>query len=264
MAAVAATDDVVTVTPIGAGTVTFELTASDGELSSETRSIALIVESANRAPMAAEIPPLELTVGGEAGWLSPAEFFSDPDGNPLSYTVGASSDPGVATVATAAEVVTVTPIGAGTATFKLTASDGDLSSETRSVTVAVEAAASPPEVRIAARRVSSGSVEFGLQVRSADGAWQELIQPQLRFLPAGIELGRWLVSSAIDVGDGDWARSVQVAARRRSDGSVEFALQVRSADGVWGERLLPGARFLPADSELNRWLSSSPLGTEGR
>ena len=234
------------------------VTSEDG---SRTRVYRVVIERANRAPVASELPAFELTVGDEPTRLNLAEFFSDPDDDPLSYTVGASSDARVATVEVADGVVTVTPVGAGTATFAVTASDGELSTEPRTVSVTVKAAAASAEVRIAARPRASGAVEFGLQVRAADGSWGELIQPRLRLLPAGVEVGRWLVSSPMNVGEGDSARSVRIAAQRRADGSVEFALQVQGEDEAWGERLLPPARVLPADADLDRWLFSSPLST---
>ncbi len=55
---------------------------------------------------------------------------------------------------------------------------------------------------------------------------------------------------------------VRVAARRLADGRTEFALQERAGDGSWAARRLPTRRFFPADAEVGRWLSSSPLTVE--
>ncbi|MCY4616470.1 MAG: S1C family serine protease [Chloroflexi bacterium] len=52
---------------------------------------------------------------------------------------------------------------------------------------------------------------------------------------------------------------VRVAAQRLADGSTEFALQERAADGSWDDRRLPRSRFFPANAVVDRWLSSSPL-----
>ena len=52
---------------------------------------------------------------------------------------------------------------------------------------------------------------------------------------------------------------VRVAAQLLADGRTEFALQERNADGSWAERRLPRARFFPANPQIGRWLSSSPL-----
>ena len=52
---------------------------------------------------------------------------------------------------------------------------------------------------------------------------------------------------------------VRITAQRLADGRTEFALQEREADGEWGERLLPRARFFPATAAVGRWLSSTPL-----
>ncbi len=52
---------------------------------------------------------------------------------------------------------------------------------------------------------------------------------------------------------------MRVAARLLADGRMEFAAQQRGADGEWGERLLPRARFFPANATVGRWLASTPL-----
>ncbi|MDE2966761.1 MAG: substrate-binding domain-containing protein [Chloroflexota bacterium] len=51
---------------------------------------------------------------------------------------------------------------------------------------------------------------------------------------------------------------VRVATMRLSDGSVEVAVQQRDADGSWGERQLPPARFLTPDV-VGEWRVSSPV-----
>lgn len=50
---------------------------------------------------------------------------------------------------------------------------------------------------------------------------------------------------------------VRVAARKLDDGRVEVAVQAKQADESWGDRQLPERRFVPADAEPGRWLTSS-------
>ena len=54
---------------------------------------------------------------------------------------------------------------------------------------------------------------------------------------------------------------VRISARVLDDGRTEFALQQRS-DGEWGDRVLPRARFFPAEAEQDQWLNSTPLSIE--
>ena len=63
---------------------------------------------------------------------------------------------------------------------------------------AVAARGDGVEVRIAARRLDDGRVEFALQERAADG-WSERVLPSRRFFPADGR-GRWLYSSPVSVG----------------------------------------------------------------
>ena len=54
-------------------------------------------------------------------------------------------------------------------------------------------------VRITARRLADGRIEFGLQHRRAGGRWEDRILPERRFFPAAAGEGRWLVSSPVTV-----------------------------------------------------------------
>ena len=119
-------------------------------------------------------------------------------------------------------------------------------------TVAVAEAGSVT-VRVVARKVASGSVEFAVQHQTGD-AWGERALPSRRFFPADTDVGRWLVSAPLEVG----STELRVAARKVADGSVEFAVQQRT-DSAWGERQAPTRRFFPADTAVGRWLVSSPV-----
>ena len=230
------------------------VTSEDG---SRTRVYTVAIERANEAPTASDIPLVELTAGGEPTVLDLDDYFSDPDGDPLSYTLGESSDDAVATVKADGAMPTIIPQGSGAATLEVTASDGELESEARTIEITV--AAPPIEVRLTARPVASGAVEFGLQERAEDGSWRERVLPRLRFLQTDSEVDRWRVSSPIEAGEGDTAGTVRIAARRVETVRVECALVIRQQDGSWSARLLPRARILPADSVTGRWRYSTPV-----
>ena len=131
--------------------------------------------------------------------------------------------------------------------------------------VTVSGAGSEAELRIAARRLDDGRLEFALQQRRADGNWGRRTLPTVRFFPAAAPPGRWLVSTPLTVdasgADGGEPVSVEVriVAQRLADGRTEFGLQQRRAGSGWSERLLPRARFVPATSTVGRWLVSTPL-----
>ena len=102
-------------------------------------------------------------------------------------------------------------------------------------------------VRIQARLVQSGKVEFGLQL-DGDRVWL----PQARLFPySTAEVGRWLFSSPYTLSD---STVVRIQARLVQSGKVEFGLQL-DGDRVW----LPQARLFPySTAEVGRWLFSSP------
>ena len=171
--------------------------------------------------------------------------------------------PNVADATVANGVLSVTPLAPGRTSFDVSANDGALNSGASTLMVTVEPAeVLAPEVRIAARRVRQGRFEFALQVRLAEGEWQDRILPRRRFLPAVSDAGRWLNSNAFNVGEGNEERTIRITARRVSGGRVEFAIQLRSGDGGWGDRLLPTQRFLRGiTSPVGRWFVSTPLDT---
>ena len=63
---------------------------------------------------------------------------------------------------------------------------------------AVYAASHSAEVRITARQLEDGRVEFALQQR-VDGEWGERILPLSRYFPADAQVGRWLNPSPLTV-----------------------------------------------------------------
>ena len=243
------------------------VTSEDG---SRTRVYVIAIARDNRVPVADEIPPLELVVGGEPVRLVLGEYFSDPDGDPLRYILDEPTEAGVVSLSEMGGVLTLTVVGAGATSIELSASDGELLSSPGTLAVTVEAAPSAaetvrsvaPEVRIAARQVDDERVEFALQVRAVDGAWQQLILPQRRFLSATALVDRWHVSTAMEVGADEAARTLRIGGRRLSSGSVEFALLVLDDGGAWSARLLPLARFLPVNADQGQWRYSSPLRAE--
>ena len=79
----------------------------------------LTISGANRAPQrVGTIRPINLSVGGSYR-DDAADYFTDPDGDELSYSVQ-SSNPGVASVVISGSIVTVTGVAPGQATLTLT------------------------------------------------------------------------------------------------------------------------------------------------
>ena len=115
---------------------------------------------------------------------------------------------------------------------------------------------SPFQVCVTAQRLEDGRFEMAVQRRSRGAGCSARLLPEQRFLPADAAAGRWLVTGPVAIDGID----LRVAARRLAGGTVEVALQLRSAeDDSWGARLLPQQRFVPAAVEAERWLSSSPV-----
>ena len=98
---------------------------------------------ANRPPAAAgALPDRALTLPGVLA-VDVSAAFADPDGDPLTYAVS-SSAPEVATVLAAGPRVTLTAVGVGTSTVRVTASDPAGLTASQSFAVTVARANRPP------------------------------------------------------------------------------------------------------------------------
>ena len=121
------------------------------------------------------------------------------------------------------------------------------------------------DVRIIARKLANGKIEFGLEQRQDDESWGGRQLPRLRLFPTTASVGTWLVSSVIDVfvasSPDSFGESivVRIIARKHANGKVEFGLQEQTDSGSWGRQLLPTRRYFPTDAGVNRWLASTSL-----
>ena len=141
----------VTATGMAQGTAVVTVTGTDPEGLSAEQTFQVTVP--NRGPVAVgSIPDLELTVGAEAS-VDVSAYFSDPDGDALSYEA-TSADGSVTTVSVSGSTVTATGMAQGTAVVTVTGTDPEgLSAEqTFQVTVpnrGPEAVGSIPDLELA-------------------------------------------------------------------------------------------------------------------
>ena len=132
-----------TIAGIAPGTTMLTVTATDPGGLSGQQMFAVTVP--NRGPASVGTIPAQSVVLGQTVTVDVAPFFSDPDGETLSYAA-ASSNAGVATVTVAGSSITVAGVTAGTVVVTVTAADpGQLSVQQR-FSVTVGTANQAPEV----------------------------------------------------------------------------------------------------------------------
>ena len=121
VAMVAVAGDTVKVSAVAPGATTVTLTATDTNGLTSAHTFPVLVP--NRPPQPrGTIPTLE--VAAEAATIDATAYFTDPDGENLTYSA-TSSSPAIATVSasTADGIVTVTAVAGGTTDVTVTAAD---------------------------------------------------------------------------------------------------------------------------------------------
>ena len=112
------------VTAAEAGVAQITVSASDGKADGTASDSFSLTVSANKAPeVVSPIADQVLSESDDSVSISLAGVFSDPDGDPLSYSA-VSSNPAVAVVSLSGSTLQVTAAEAGVAQITVSASDG--------------------------------------------------------------------------------------------------------------------------------------------
>ena len=126
-----------TVRAVAKGTATITVTATDD--AGLTASASFDVTVPNRAPIVTDtIPAQRLTEGDTREWVG-RDYFTDPDGDALTFAAGTTDAASVLAVASGGEFGIVA-LAAGTATVTITATDADGLGTSHSFGVTVEEA----------------------------------------------------------------------------------------------------------------------------
>ena len=133
-----------TIGGVGPGTATMTVTASDPDDLSAHQSAAVTVESANQGPEPVGAIPNQTITAGQTVTIDAAQYFNDPDGNPLTYAATTTNVP-IAAVSMSGSILTIAGIAPGSATVTVTASDPDGLSAHQSAAVTVERTNQGPE-----------------------------------------------------------------------------------------------------------------------
>jgi hypothetical protein len=127
-----------------------EIEISDGKTTVRS-SFAVIIETPNRPPVVSNIPSRSLTPGQQLR-INLSEYFSDPDGDSLSYLI--VSGPG----SIENNQYTFQTNSTGRFSAVVRASDGRGGAAEGTVVVTVEPSNQPPTISLPARRIAEGEV----------------------------------------------------------------------------------------------------------
>ena len=119
------------------------------------------------------------------------------------------------------------------------------------MTPATPVVSADPDVRIAARKLSTGKIEFALQQQGADDVWGDPLLPTRRRFPTTARVDHWLQSTPLTITVAESAEDfiedvqVRIIARKLEDGRVEFGIQQRGRRRLVGRAHASVAAILP-------------------
>ena len=202
-----------TLTPVAGGSVTVIAQATDPDGLFAKQDITVDVDTPAAAPVAkGTIPDFDLLVGASNVTIEASLFFSDANGDELSYTA-ASSDTAVATVSVSYAAVSVNHLSAGTATITITATDPGGLSATQSFTVTVTENSAPTVIAIPAQTAPVGGSAITLDL---DNYFSDVDEQPLIYTASSSNTGIATVSLASSVlsikGEDNGTATITVAA----------------------------------------------------
>lgn len=131
---VSAQGTTVTLVALAKGTVAVTVTATDPGGLTATQSFQVTVP--NRAPVAVDSIPARIVEVGRTDTIIVSSFFTDPDGDTLSYAAALSDSARVAALV-ASDTITVTALAKGEAAVTITATDNEGASAAHTFRVTV-------------------------------------------------------------------------------------------------------------------------------
>lgn len=83
-----------------------------------------------------------------------------------------------------------------------------------------------------------------------------------KHLLAAILLAAIIVPTVLFASQGQDTGEARINARQLEDGRIEFAMQVKEGSS-WSDRILPRGRYFPTNTEVGKWLNSTPIAIPG-
>ena len=145
----------VTVTGEAPGAATITVTATDPGGLSATQTFEVTVNRANQAPTVSGSTPAQTVAVGETAAVDVSAYFTDADGDALSYAAS-SSNPSVAVVSTSGATVMITAVAKGSVTVTVTATDPGGLSATQTLEATVPNRAPEARGSLPAQTVQAG------------------------------------------------------------------------------------------------------------
>ena len=103
--------------------LTVVATDDGGPPVSQQLGVTVTVTDVNEAPLSTTVAVVELTAGNPTTILNLGEFFADPDGDSLTFTLSGSAASIVASAVVEENSLSITPLEEGTASFLVNATD---------------------------------------------------------------------------------------------------------------------------------------------
>ena len=239
IATVSLSNATLSISPVAAGTVKITVTATDTDSSSVSDDFSVTVNPPNQAPTSTLIPSQTIKFG-QTATVNLASYFTDPEGETLTYTA-TSSDTNYVTVSLSSAKLTISTANIGTAGVTVTATDpgGKFSGQTISVSV-VSSNNAPVAVQIPDKTVvvnQNFTVDLSSYFSDADGDSMTYSASSNTTYKATVSLsGATLTVNGKEAGDA----KIKVAAEDSQGASTSQTFKVTVTDPPSQADVVPG------------------------
>ncbi|WP_068776573.1 S-layer homology domain-containing protein [Paenibacillus sp. FJAT-26967] len=166
VASVSITGKTLTIVPVSTGKTSVQLTVSDGRGGTAAANVAITVNPAkvNAAPSAVSMIYEQVLTPGvtNARTFDLSQLFSDPDGDPLTFTAVSASG-AAAAASVAGDMLTLTPgTGSGSTKVTITADDGNGGTGTYELTVRTAQLVANGQINVTTKQGVKEAVTYDL------------------------------------------------------------------------------------------------------
>jgi len=229
-------------TPTTAGTSTFTAQVKDSNNNTATKSLSITIAAAPQPPTIST----SSLVGGTVGAAYSTSLAATGGKTPYTWTISSGALPGGLSLTASTGAISGTPTTAGTSAFTVQVKDANNNTGTKSLSIAIAAAAQPPSITTSSLPGGTVSTSYSTTLAASGGKTPYTWSVSSGTLPAGLTLG---------------ASTGVISGTPTASGTSTFTIQVKDGNNNTATKSLSITVALPALVISTASLPGGQVGT---